>query len=275
INGQCHIDNAGATADATCSGSAYEGLVFLRSLQFGSRNISGGRGGVNNIRIARCEFRGTGADLEIGVGGDCSNYIIQENFFFYEHAASNSNGIKFAYNYVFNNFLFQNNVFLFKEFAIYLGPVDNNKTNFIFDHNLFYRTAGSGGAKPVFGAPGGTNPNPAHANLMLSNNIFVNTDPGAHIAQSTFNSNLLYFPTSTATPEPWSINSNIDGGNNLFDVDPQLYAQAEVNDGKDDVAMNFAVSAGPAKDAASDGADIGLLFGGPGALNWENALASR
>ncbi len=258
INGVPTVFNtASAQADATCNGSVYQGLVVMSNFEFAGTSAAALP--VNNIRIERCEFRGR---IGINIGG--GNYIIEGNYF-----TGSVVGFGFTANKSYSNFLFQNNVFRIGNFNNGVTSGLNNASNFIFDHNLFYTNQPGTSGSTVFR-------NAASKFLTITNNVFVNMDVASDLSQSTFNNNITFYRSDVVVPEaPWLVNDNIDGGGNHHNVNPQLTAQDEVNEGADNPLLDFSIAAGPANDSGTDGKDLGLLFDETGSLNWLNARAAR
>ncbi len=108
---------------------------------------------------------------------------------------------------------------------------------------------------------------------MLSSNIF-NVVAAEGASYSTFNNNITH---NTVVDDPWNKNNNAYAGwRNKAEQDPQMVDQASVDAGTNDPLLNFTVKAGsPAKGAAADGLDMGLLFDPGGVLNWNRCRASN
>jgi hypothetical protein len=108
--------------------------------------------------------------------------------------------------------------------------------------------------------------------LIFANNIFVRRNPANSISSSTYNNNITF---NAGTNNPWAVNSNVDGGGNVENQDPQMTAQTAVNTGTNNASADYTIAAGPANNTGSDGKDIGLLFDAVGSLNWTNSRNSR
>ncbi len=237
---------------AASSGTEIQGLYFQ----------GGGNGGVittelnvsiNNIRIIRNYFEGNYILIQgIDDPGITSGYVIEGNYFY-------GSGIQMQAGHSFQNALIQNNVF---------NTITNGIANFaissnvVFNHNLFY-VAGYQGL--FLNCKG----------LLVENNIFCKVDPGIdanYISNSSFKNNIT-FGTANAV---WTMFGNIDLGGNVLNQDPKMTDQSSVNDGVNDPLLNFTVTPGPAKNTASDGKDMGLLFDTNGSrYNWNNSRNSR
>jgi hypothetical protein len=103
---------------------------------------------------------------------------------------------------------------------------------------------------------------------------------GAGVELSSFTNNItnnttLQNGTAAAAATPWTVNSNIDGGNNISNTNPQMTAQAGVDAGNASPLQDFSIASGPANNAGTDGKDLGLLFDNVGSLNWANSRNSR
>ena len=250
------IQNSNASNPAnTSNGTEIHGLVFNGAVSISLNSIFDTP--VSNIRLDRCEFRG-GIDLAYGA----SNYII-ENCYITGSIARVSLGSTSSYS----NFLFQNNIFRINDFNNGFFANFLNISNFIFNHNLFMTNAP--------GTTGSIASNTTAKNLTFSNNIFVNINLNTGLQFCTFNNNLTYYPALAALSAPWTLNNNIDGGNNLNNVNPQIAAQTSVNTGVDNIIADFTIAAGPANNAGNDGKDLGLLFDATGSLNWVSARGAR
>jgi hypothetical protein len=162
----------------------------------------------------------------------------------------------------YQNFLFQNNYFFnFSEGnSSVIGFT--NSVNVVFNHNLFY------------GPPSGTRTVFSNNTrfLTITNNIFVRRDAGSENSFSTFNNNITFGAVNNT---PWASNSNIDGGGNVANTDPQMVDQISVNAGVDNPLLDFTIALGAANNSGSDGKDMGLLYDVSGSLNWTNSRNSR
>lgn len=251
---RAEINSAVTLFGSNVSGTELHGLVFQSPLTF-NQNISAGDadGGTPiNIILRRCEFRST---INWGVGGinglTYQNHQIDGCYFF----NININAVNTQFTY--NNFLFQNNVFLNCAFNSFFLT-----NNFLFDHNLFY-------ANNFF------TPFSSCRFMQFSNNIFneINlTNSPTSLVSASFIRNITFNATNNA---PWTQNGNADAGGNLANVNPGMADQASVDAGTDNPLLNFSIASGPANDAGTDGKDLGLLFDNTGNLNWTNSRNSR
>lgn len=189
-----------------------------------------------------------------------SGYLFEGNVF-------DNAQVQGASNSTYQNFLFQNNYF--HEYGCCVtGNIYGftNSVNVLFDHNLWY-------------GPGGSTRDCFTGNcrfMTLTNNIFVRRDAGNQNSLSTFNNNITYYPSGSTPPsDPWSINSNVNGGGNVSNQNPQMVDQTAVNAGTDNPLLDFTISSGPANNSGSDGKDMGLLYDATGSLNWTISRTSR
>ena len=174
-----------------------------------------------------------------------TGFVFKGNYFISQFSSH-------PYN-IHQNFLFENNVF--ENAGVCLSYFDNpSSNNIIFNHNLFF--SGTGDPANTF-----TNV----TNVHFVNNIFVERNFDATLTQCTFTNNITF---NCGPDNPWSINGNTDGGGNIQDMDPQMAAQAAVNNGSAGAISDFTISAGPANNAGSDGKDMGLLYDPIGWNNW-------
>lgn len=242
------------------SGSELHGLVFTGSI-FLSRNQVGGDMPVNDIRVIRCQFNGV-VNWQLSDSG----HLIEGCVFY--------NGLNFLSSATYTNILFQNNIIFFSVCCI-TTQINGlaNSINVRFDHNLFFSSNNaSGNNVSVFG--GGTR------FLTFTNNIFNQANVGLNVSLSTFNNNLtnnisLNNANATSNATPWDVNSNVNGGGNIANQNPQLTAQTTIDGGNTSPVQNFTIVAGPAKNSGSDGKDMGLLFDATGSLNWNNSRNGR
>ena len=229
------------------SGSEFNGLVLKGGLDIPNS--------VNDLKFIRCEFKG-GASIN----GSANNWLIEGCYI--------SGGVaRFAFNAGLNytNILFHNNVFRTNGFASIYGLA--NATGVLIDHNLFYLES-----------PAVTNLGVFDNNcrfLTITNNVFVNVNASTQLSLSTFNNNILFYPSIAAQSAPWTVNNNINGGGNVNGINPQLSAQTAVNAGTDNPLLDFTIATGPANSSGSDGKDMGLLFDETGSLNWNASRMSR
>ncbi len=247
-------------AGGTPDGSELQGLIFVASVRVSALNV-GGDLPVNNIRLIRCQ-------LNSSVTWDlASNGFLIEGCIFY-------NTLNFSASVTYQNFLFQNNVFFFSTCCLSFQINGlTNSVNVRFDHNLFYSSNNSGGGTVALFV---TN----CRFLTLSNNIFNQVNVGSNLSFSTFNNNItnnitLNSANATVNGTPWAVNSNVDGGGNVANQNPQMVDQTTINGNNSNPLLNFTIASGPANNAGSDGKDMGLLFDATGSLNWINSRNSR
>jgi len=160
---------------------------------------------------------------------------------------------------VYTNILFENNVF--EASNCFSGLVNASNTNILFNHNLFV-------------CPDGF-PTNLFINLSLAlftNNIFVERNFNSSVTQCTFVNNLTF---GCSPNDPWTINSNIDGGGNIANMDPMMVDQAAVNSGTATEISNYTIASGPANNSGSDGKDMGVLYDPTGGLNWIHGRNTR
>jgi hypothetical protein len=260
---QAVVDGAGirnSPAGGSPDGSELHGLVFTNTVTV-SRNAVGGDFGTNNIRLVRCQFNGTVQwDLP------SSGFLVEGCVFL--------NNQNFHPSSTYQNFLFQNNMFFFS--VCCLGSQFNglvNSVNIRFDHNLFYSSnnAGGGNALAFVGNC---------RFLSFTNNVFNQVNVGGNVSFSTFNNNItnnitLNSSNAVSNATPWAVNSNVDGGGNVANQNPQLTDQVSVNSGAANPLLNFTIATGPANNSGSDGKDMGLLFDASGSLHWTNSRNGR
>lgn len=256
VNG-CNIRNS--PAGGTPDGSELQGLVFS-----GGVNLSQNMGSdilTSDLRIIRCQFN---SSITFGMA---SNNILFEGCIFY-------NALNFNQSSTYQNFLFQNNLFFFS--ICCLSFQINGLTNCVnvrFDHNLFYSSNNNNGnTAAVFVSD--------CRFLTFTNNIFNQANVGIQVSQSTFTNNLtnnlsLNGANAVSNATPWLVNSNVDGGGNISNQNPQMADQTQITAGNGSPLLNFTIAAGPANNSATDGKDLGLLFDTVGSLNWGNSRNSR
>jgi hypothetical protein len=242
----CTITGAG------CANSEYQGLTFTSGIQISSAHP-------DNLRFIRNNF--STMDINMNQGGTTyTGYLFEGNVF--DNATANASTSSTYQNILFqNNYFFENGTVRDANFNGFF-----NSINVLFNHNLWF---GAGtGVRNV--ATGGNN-----RFLNFANNIFVRRNAASSISSSTFNNNITFYPAGSTSPGvPWT-GSNVDGGGNIDNQDPQMQAQAAVNAGTNNATADYTISAGPANNTGSDGKDIGLLFDVTGSLNWNNSRNSR
>ncbi|MFZ6014602.1 MAG: hypothetical protein ACOYXT_29955 [Bacteroidota bacterium] len=257
VNG-CFIRNS--PAGGSPDGSELQGLVFTGQATL-SHSAVGGDIGTTDLRIIRCQFNNT-VNFTL-----FSNDILFEGCVFY-------NVVNFNTGATYQNFLFQNNLFFFS--VCCLSFQVNGLTNCVnvrFDHNLFYSSNNSTGNTVAIFV---TN----CRFLTFTNNIFNQANAGINVSFSTFTNNItnnisLNVANATSNATPWAVNSNVDGGGNVSNQNPQMADQASVTSGSSSPLLNFTIAAGPANNTGTDGKDMGLLFDAVGSLNWSNSRNSR
>lgn len=209
--------------------------------------------------------------LEVNSSMD-SVYFYRNNFvtLSFIQGGGNITGFVFSGNYirgafsthpvsVYTNILFENNVF--EASNCFSGLVNASNTNILFNHNLFV-------------CPDGF-PTNLFINLSLAlftNNIFVERNFNSSVTQCTFVNNLTF---GCSPNDPWTINSNIDGGGNIANMDPMMVDQAAVNSGTATEISNYTIASGPANNSGSDGKDMGVLYDPTGGLNWIHGRNTR
>lgn len=260
---QAVVDGAtirNSPAGGSPDGSELHGLVFTGSV-IASKNQVGGDIGVNNVRLIRCQFN-SGPQWDIGSSG----FLIEGCMFF--------GTLSFNASTTYQAFLFQNNMFFLSTCCI--GSLISGLTNSVnvrFDHNLFFSSNNSGGGT-VAAFSGNCR------FLSISNNVFNQVNAGLNVSFSTFNNNItnnitLNSTNAVSNATPWATNSNVDGGGNVANQNPQLNAQTSVNSGNGTGLQDFSIAAGPANNSGSDGKDMGLLYDVTGSLNWTNSRNGR
>lgn len=240
----------GTMTGAASSGTEIQGLVFNGQMVISTAHP-------NNLRFIRNQFN---SHVFLNEGSTTyTGYLFESNVF-------NQNGhqVFFSTNSTYQNFLFINNYF-FSPSASNISGLSNS-VNVLFDHNLWF-------------GPGSGVTDCFASNcrfLTLTNNIFVRRDAGNQNSFSTFNNNITFYPSGSTPPSaPWTINSNVNGGGNVSNQDPQMAAQAAVNAGTNNPLLDFTIASGPANNSGSDGKDMGLLYDAVGSLNWSFSRGSR
>ncbi len=245
-----NINSVISISGTLSSGTEIQGLS-IQNLTIGSPIPS-------NIRIIRNQISNS---LDANQGGSpYSNYTIEGNIF-------NGQSINGTSGTVYQNWLIKNNVF-FRSNTTQINSLSNPLNTVVIDHNLFYGPGSN--TADVFNSCGF---------LIITNNIFVRRDAGISNSNSTFSNNLTYHPPVTpANPQydsPWTVNSNIDGGGNVSNQNPQMTDQTSVNSGSFSVSRDYTIAAGPANNSGVDGKDMGLLYDATGSANWANSRNSR
>jgi hypothetical protein len=247
-----------SAAGGSPDGSELQGLVFANTVYM-SKAVSGDFV-VNDIRVIRCQFSSS-VQWDLGSSG----FLLEGNIFY--------NVVNFATNATYQNILFQNNFFLHQVCCIATMIVGlNNSVNVRFEHNLFTSTNNSSGnATITFGSM---------RFVTFTNNIFNQSNVGNGVSFSTFTNNItnnisLNSANAVANATPWLVNSNVDGGGNIANQNPNMAAQASINAGSSDPLIDYTIASGTANNAGTDGKDLGLLFDTSGSLNWTNSRNSR
>ena len=236
---------------ATSSNTELHGLTWVGALNISSNHP-------DNLRFIRNHFAGIDINLTQG-STTYAGFLFESNFF-------DNGNVNATTSSTYQNILFQNNDF-YESGCCKDGNFGgfNNSVNVLFNHNLWYGP--SGGTRNL------SNTNVSRF-LSFTNNIFVRRSINAdtRINQSTFTNNITF---NAGINTPWAVNSNVDGGGNVANTDPQMVDQTAVNAGTNNPFLDFSIAAGPANNTASDGKDMGLLFDAVGSLNWVNSRNSR
>jgi len=247
-------DVAGFTiTGAASSNTEIQGLVITTSVVINSSHP-------DNMRFIRNYFTQSQSTFLNEGSVTYNGYLFEGNIFGNSQILATSNS-------TYQNFLFQNNYF-YESGCCVTGNINSfvNSVNVLFNHNIWFGP--SSGTRDCFAAN--------CRFLTITNNIFVRRNAGNQNTSSTFNNNITFYPAgSTAPADPWTVNSNINGGGNVSNTDPQMVAQASVNSGTNDALLDFTIAAGPANNTGSDGKDMGLLYDATGSLNWTTSRTSR
>lgn len=229
---------------------------------------------VNGVKVIRNKFTNTNTSLTLYTGNPSGvnhmfDLLVEGNYF------EDSKIVSGTSSYLFTNCTFVNNVFTV---AYNSGCIEslNNCTNVVFDHNLFYSQDISGNGGTPFGrifsgsASGGFS---MKNNVLVSMNT-INTHPnGSYTVSNVFFQNNITFNCNNNTP--WALGSNINGGGNITNQDPQIVSQAAVNAGIFNPVFDFRILSGPANNAGTDGKDLGLLYDETTTMNWAYGRNSR
>ena len=252
INSGCNINGTGS------SGTEIQGLIFNSSSNLSIQASTA----INNIRIIRNQFF-PGATFLFGGGTSTyTNYLFEGNFF------QNSQIVNLApMDNSLVYFSFQNNLF-FEDGSYVSGNIKgfNNCNNVLFNHNLFYGSAGGVSSRNVFNGTNGT-----CQFLTLDNNIFVHRNAAIAGINNTFHNNITL---DAGNNSPWTLPGNTDGLGNLPATDPQMADQVSVNNSVNNPLLNFTIAAGPANNSGLDGNDMGLLYDATSSLNWTSSRTS-
>lgn len=180
--------------------------------------------------VSRCKVRSY-----IYIYSDQDSLLFEGNYF--EYSGQN---IYVYTTFNLNNITVKNNVFNGTIYNFY--PASGG--NFYFDNNLFLING------YVFGA--------SNRYLQFRNNIFYRADPNSSIGSSSFDNNILYQAYASSTGFPTN-NNNTSSGN--LNVDPLFVSFPSAGDYYS-YPYNFNLqSSSPAKNAGTDGKDIGLTGG--------------
>lgn len=205
----------------------------------------------NNLRFIRNRL----TSITMGTGSvTYSGYVIEGNWFI-------NSGLNVAQSCFFTNFIIRNNVFYGNSASTNVSGFFNS-ISVIFDHNLFYGP--SSGSTNVFGGN--------CRGLLLTNNIFVRRNAAANNTNSVFDKNITF---NAGVDNPWDAAFGNSGSGNIAGQDPQMADQTAVNNGTNNLLLNFTIAAGPANNIGTDGKDLGLLFDATGSLNWTNSRMGR
>ena len=205
----------------------------------------------NNLRFIRNRL----TSIIMGTGSvTYSGYVIEGNWFI-------NSGLNVAQSCFFTNFIIRNNVFYGNSASTNIYGFFNS-ISVIIDHNLFYGP--SSGSTNVFGGN--------CRGLLITNNIFVRRNAAANNTNSVFDKNITF---NAGVDNPWDAAYGNSGSGNIAGQDPQMADQTAVNNGTNNLLLNFTIAAGPANNIGTDGKDLGLLFDPTGSLNWTNSRMSR
>jgi hypothetical protein len=245
---------AGLTiSGASSGGTEIQGLVITSTFDLNTNHP-------DNLRIIRNYFIGSQTFYIQQGGTTYIGYLFEGNVF-------DNSQIIAATNSTYQNFIFQNNYF-YESGCCVGGNIQGffNSVNVLINHNLFFGPASD--TRDVF--------NSNCRFLTVTNNIFVRRNASNQNSFSTFNNNITFYPAGSTPPsDPWAVNSNVNGGGNVSNQDPQMAAQSSVNAGTNNALANYTIAAGPSNNSGSDGKDMGLLYDASGSLNWTNSRTSR
>lgn len=238
----------GATGTA---GTEIHGMSFARENSSELYVMTG------NVRFVRNAFYGPiGFRDDIFQDKTCNNVVWEGNYF-------QVSGFSMASRCLYSNWLFQNNLFYPPGIQSGLFRSLNMTSNFIFNHNLIYSCSGLL-YQIVYDANN-------FGGIVFTSNILFRMNLTASMGPTSYSNNLTFECNNN---EPWLLPGNANGGGNIANTNPQLVSQEQVN-ACNAIIENLSVAAGPAKNAGSDGKDIGLLFDETGPYNWarsRNAL---
>jgi hypothetical protein len=233
---------------SSCSNTEIQGMSFVSTITISTNHPDG-------LKFIRNYF----GNLSMGINEGSVTYI----GYLYEGNVFDNCELDATTNSTYQNFLFQNN-YMNENGCCRNANINGffNSVNVLFNHNIW--VGGSSGTRNCF------------ANscrfLNLTNNIFVRRDASSSNSSSTFNNNITF---NAGDNTPWNSNSNVDGGGNVANQDPQMVDQASVNNGVDNPLLDFTIPAGPANNSGTDGKDMGLLYDPTGSLNWTTSRTSR
>ncbi len=217
-----NIDFSGTAA------SLYDCNIIGLSVDYINYSIANMR----RFYVSRCKVAGY-----FYFSADADSVTLEGNFF--ENAGTNIYCI--ATYFTLNNITIKNNVLNGTINNFYPGAGGGN---LYVDNNLF-----------LYNGYAFSNSN---RYLQFRNNIFYRADPNSGITSSTFTNNIIYQAYTSATTFPTS-NSNSASGN--LSTDPLFVSFPSAGDYYS-YTYNFNLqSSSPAKNAGSDGKDIGLTGG--------------
>lgn len=256
------INGAGA------SGTELQGLHFVAS---GSESlIISNSASINDIRLIRNHFSNKVLIGTNGTGISYSGYVVEGNWF------DNNTKLVADKDCNYHNFMIQNNIFNGTRIA-YFSNLAN--TNILINHNVFFNRTFFYPFLNDFMESGTYS-----QYLTIQNNIFYNSDLTYARYDSTCQCNYLSLGNSvlknnitynSSTTAPWTTNGNVNGSGNLNNTNPNVTDAGAILNGNNDPSLNFVILNGPAKNTATDGKDMGLLFDTQGSLNWTNSRMSR
>lgn len=219
------------TLDTTTSPSSNPSGSSFQGLTISS--ISCSKSNINNIKL-----NGNFITSQITIGTNCSGWLIENNYI-YDYI-----NVNYCSNITINNNIFR---------ADYYGIYYSSSSSVIISHNLFMNWRYF---NQVF-------------NATISNNIFVcsySTNTSS-MNSNVFVNNISW--QSSATPYTLPPASNTGSGN-ISNQDPQF--ETGLSSGSFDYTKDYHLkSTSPAKNAGSDGTDMGP-YGGTNPFVWGGAF---